>query len=118
MITDLKAVDEYILGFPLEIQLKHKLIRQTIKDNAPLAIEGVAYGMSAYKVNDKTLVYFGACDKHVGFYPTPSVVEEFKNEFLEYVHGKGSVQFLYNHPLSLELISKIIRFKLSEINEK
>lgn len=118
MITDSRAVDNYIISFPFEVQLKLKLIRQTIKENAPRATEGIAYGMPAFKINGKPLIYFGAFEKHIGLYPTPSGIEEFKNEFMEYVHGKGSVQFPLNQPLPIELIIKIVRFRFSELNNK
>ncbi len=74
----------------------------------------MAYGMVAYKLNKKTLVYFGGFDKHIGFYATPSGHEKFAAELSVYKQGKGSVQFPLNKPLPLKLIAGIVRFRVDE----
>ncbi len=72
MNKEIKTVDDYILSFPKETQTKLQIIRQTIKEIAPEAIESISYGMPAYKTNKKPLVYFGGFAKHIGFYATPT----------------------------------------------
>ena len=116
MKNDSNSVEDYLNSFPDETQYKLKLIRKTVKEIAPRSIESISYGMPSYKMNGKPLVYFGGFDKHIGLYPTMSVIEIFKEELAEYVSGKGSVQFPIDKPLPLELIDRIIRYRLSEID--
>ena len=79
MNTDFKTVDEYIKSFPTDIQTLLNKVRETIKKNAPDAVESIAYGMPAYKMNGKPLVYFAGFKKHIGFYATPTGHAEFAN---------------------------------------
>ncbi|RYC51144.1 iron chaperone [Flagellimonas olearia] len=107
-------VDGYIAEFPLEIQKKLNQIRTVIQKNAPDAIEGIAYGMPAYKLHKKPLVYFAGYAKHIGFYATPTGHSAFESQLSQYKQGKGSVQFPLDQPIPLDLIAEIVRFRVSE----
>jgi uncharacterized protein YdhG (YjbR/CyaY superfamily) len=107
-------VDGYITEFPLEIQEKLNQIRKVIRENAPDAVESIAYGMPAYKLNKKPLVYFAGYAKHIGFYATPSGHSAFEVQLSQYKQGKGSVQFPLDQPIPLDLIAEIVRFRVSE----
>lgn len=111
------GVDEYIAGYDPAVQERLQLIRQTILKHAPEAVESITYGMPAYKLNKKPLVYFGAFAHHIGFYATPTGHEKFKKELSAYKQGKGSVQFPHDKPLPEDLIGRIVKFRVEE-NEK
>jgi uncharacterized protein YdhG (YjbR/CyaY superfamily) len=106
-------IDEYISGFPVEIQEKLISLRETINKAAPEAVENIAYQMPAFTL-DGPLVYFAAFEKHIGFYPVPSGIEAFKEELSVYKQGKGSVQFPLDKPLPMKLIAEIVRFRAEE----
>jgi uncharacterized protein YdhG (YjbR/CyaY superfamily) len=114
MKKQIDSVDDYISKFPKEVQEKLKWIRKEIKDIAPNSIESISYGMPAYKLNKKPLVYFGGFAKHIGFYATPTGHENFKKALSKYKQGKGSVQFPLEQTLPHEIITKIIQFRVSE----
>ncbi len=108
-----KDVDEYIAAYPKEVQKLLQQMRATIKKAVPDAKEVISYGMPAYKQN-KVLVYFGAHTSHIGFYPTSSGIREFEEEFSGYKYSKGAVQFPLDEPLPLELVTKVVKFRLQE----
>jgi len=108
------SVDEYIQTFPSEIQITLENIRSLIKTNAPQAVESFSYGMPAYKLHNKPLVYFAAFKSHIGFYALPTGHSEFAAELAHYKHGKGSMQFPLNRPVPYELIARIVRFRAAE----
>ncbi|MEA4985335.1 hypothetical protein SDC9_42902 [bioreactor metagenome] len=110
----MNEIDQYILQFPEETRDILNKIRALIKENAPEAIESIAYGMPAYKLNKKPLVYFAAYKTHIGFYATPSGHEAFKEELSKYKQGKGSVQFSLNQPIPYDLIMRMVKFRVSE----
>jgi len=114
----IETVEEYIASFPVFIQERLKIIRSIIVENAPEAIESMAYGMPAYKLNKKPLVYFGGFDKHIGFYATPTGHEQFKQELAGYKQGKGSVQFPLEKELPVQLITDIVKFRALENKSK
>jgi len=112
------TVSGYIAGFPEDIQLILNQVRQTIKKAAPEAVESIGYGMPAYKLNGRPLVYFAGYKNHIGFYATPTGHIAFANELSKYKQGKGSVQFPIDQPMPLELIAQIVEFRVIENKEK
>src|SRR5690554_2343920 len=114
----MNEIETYIQQFPESVQeILHK-IRKLIKDNAADAEELFAYGMPAYKLNKKPLVYFAAFINHIGFYATPTGHSAFKEELSVYKEGKGSVQFPLDKPIPLGLIRDIVKFRVKENIEK
>ncbi|MGN7988983.1 iron chaperone [Pedobacter sp. 22226] len=110
-------IDQYIANFPAETQKLLQQVRETIHQAVPKAKEVISYGMPAFKQNT-VLVYFAGYAKHIGFYPTSSGIEAFKNEFADYKWSKGAVQFPLDKPLPLELITRITKFKAERDVEK
>ncbi|AEA42171.1 Domain of unknown function DUF1801 [Fluviicola taffensis DSM 16823] len=111
-------VDQYIQEFEKETQERLIAIRKLIQETAPEAIESISYGMPAYKVNGKPLVYFGGYKSHIGFYATPTGHSAFEKELSKYKQGKGSVQFPLDEPLPVKLIKEIVLFRLAENQAK
>jgi len=109
-------VDKYLVDFPIEIQEALERIRETIKKAVPDAEEVISYKMPAYKLNG-ILVYFAAHKNHIGFYPTSSGIEAFKKELEPYKCAKGSVQFPFDKPLPIGLITRIVKFRVMENNK-
>ena len=114
MKIDFKSVDEYIKTFPKDIQSILDRDRATIREKTPEAIESIAYGMPAYKIKGKPLVYFAGFKNHIGFYATPTGHSKFANELSKYKQGKGSVQFPLDKPIPFDLIERIVEFRVNE----
>lgn len=108
-----KNIDEYIVGFPSDVQEILEQIRMTIRKAAPDAEETISYRMPTFTLKGN-LVHFAAFKKHIGFYPTSTGIEEFKDELSAYEGGKGSVRFPLGHPIPFDLISEIVRFRVRE----
>jgi uncharacterized protein YdhG (YjbR/CyaY superfamily) len=117
LIKKPETIDEYISGFPKEIQKQLKQIRSVIHEAAPEAEEAIKYAMPTF-VLDGNLVHFAAFKNHIGFYPVPSGIEKFKKELSPYKQGKGSVQFPLDKPMPLDLITKIVKFRVRENSKK
>ena len=113
---NIKTIDEYIAQFPDEIRERLLILRKTIKDIAPEAAEKISYSMPAFAYKG-ILVYFAAHKNHIGFYPTASGIEAFKEKFTEYKSSKGAIQFPNDKPLPLDLVREIVAFRVLE-NEK
>lgn len=114
----MNEIETYMQQFPEKVQEILQNIRKIINDNAPEADELFAYGMPAYKLNKKPLVYFAAFKNHIGFYATPSGHKEFQSELSRYKQGKGSVQFPLDKPIPYKLIDRIVKFRVKENYEK
>lgn len=112
-----ESTEEYIAGFPADVQVILNEVRSTIQQAAPEATEKISYGMPAF-VQDGNLVYFAAFTNHIGFYALPSGNEAFKKELSKYKTGKGSIQFPLDEPMPLKLITRIVKMRVKENKEK
>jgi len=110
-------VDAYIAQYEPEIQQRLQLLRKTIRTEAPEAKEIISYGMPAYRLTGN-LVYFGVSKNHIGFYPTGAGVSAFENELTGFKHSKGAIQFPHDRDLPLELVKRIVRFRVLQENQK
>ncbi len=111
--TSFKSIDGYIEQFPAEIQMILQKIRSVIKEAAPEATEKISYQMPTFFLKGN-LVHFAAFKTHIGFYPVPSGIDKFKDELSQYKGGKGSVQFPLDKPMPLDLIKRIVLFRVEE----
>ncbi len=111
------TIDAYIQDFPEEVQILLQQVRETIRKAAPEAGETINYGLPTFKLHGN-LVHFGAFKKHIGFYPAPSGITAFSKELSVYEGAKGSDKFPLDQPMPLELIGKIVRFRVAENLEK
>jgi uncharacterized protein YdhG (YjbR/CyaY superfamily) len=107
------TVDEYISLCPQDVQPVLLEIRSVIKETAPAAVERISYQMPGYYQNGY-LVWFGLHQNHIGFYPTGSGIEAFKEELAAYKRSKGAVQFPLDRPIPYELIRKIVKYRVAE----
>ena len=115
--TPPKTIDEYIALFPKDVQEMLEKIRVTIKKAAPSAEETINYQMPTFTLKGN-LVHFAAYKGHIGFYPTPTGIENFKKELSVYEGAKGSVKFPLDKPIPYGLIGKIVKFRVKENLER
>lgn len=113
MKKNFTSIDEYIATFPKDTQKILKDIRATIKAAAPNAEEKISYQMPTFFLNGN-LVHFAAFKNHIGLYPTPSGTEAFKKEIARYKAAKGSIRLPLDEPMPLNLISRIVKFRVAE----
>lgn len=108
-----RSIDKYIATFPEDVQALLEAVRATIKAAAPDAEKRISYQMPAFALNGN-LVHFAALKNHVGFYPTSSGIRAFKDELSMYEGTKVSVKCPISQPLPLELISRIVQYRVTE----
>lgn len=108
------TVKKYIAACVDEVRPVLLKIQEVILAAHPEIIEDWAYGMPAYKLNKKPLVYFAAFKNHIGFYATPTGHEAFVDKLAPYKQGKGSVQFPLNQAIPYDLIQEMVAFRVAE----
>ena len=104
-----KDIDEYIAGFPVDVQESLEKIRRTIRKAAPDAEETIKYQMPTFELKGN-LVHFAAYKEHIGLYPVPRGVEEFKNRLSVYKGEKSTLRLQLDKPIPTALISDIVKF--------
>lgn len=114
-----QSIDEYIAGFPQDVQERLQKIRQTVNQAAPEAKETIKYQMPTFMLNGN-LVYFAAFKNHIGFYPRPSDIDDeaFNQELSVYASGKGSLNFPFDQPIPFDLIERVVKVRMQQNLEK
>jgi uncharacterized protein YdhG (YjbR/CyaY superfamily) len=118
MMAKPTTIDEYISGYPHEVQAILRKIRAIIRETVPQAGEKISYQLPTFTLHGRNLVHFGAFKKHIGFYPTPFGIEQFGAELAPYQGAKGSVQFPLDQPIPYDLIRKIVEFRVGQEEAK
>jgi uncharacterized protein YdhG (YjbR/CyaY superfamily) len=113
-----ESVEEYISSFPAPIQEVLKKVQKTVLKAAPCGVESISYGLPTVKQGGRVLVHYGAFQKHIGLYATPTGHAAFATELAQYKQGKGSVQFPLSEPIPLALITDIVNFRVEEVAGK
>ena len=109
--AQIDSIDTYIAHFPDDVQARLQKLRTTILNLAPGATEAMSYQIPTFKFNGN-LVHFAAFKKHIGFYPGAAGIAAFQDELAGYKSAKGSVQFPLDQALPLDLVKKIVKFRV------
>jgi uncharacterized protein YdhG (YjbR/CyaY superfamily) len=112
-----QTIDAYIAAFPADVRARLEAMRATIHAAAPDAEECISYAMPAFRQNG-ILVYFAAQKDGIGFYPTSSGIAAFQQELSGYKSTKGAVRFPHSQLLPLDLITRMVQFRVNETVSK
>ncbi|HSQ27833.1 MAG TPA: DUF1801 domain-containing protein [Anaerolineales bacterium] len=108
-----EQVEKYFSSFDGVALERLHTIRNLIFELIPEASEAIKYGIPTILYHGN-LVHYAAFKNHIGLYPTPSGMDAFSEEMAAYKQGKGSVQFPFKEPLPIDLIKKIVMFRIQE----
>jgi len=116
--TNFRSVDDYIASQPEAMQDILGRVRSTIRKAVPGAEEVISYQIPAYKLQNRTLLYFAGWKKHYSLYPAGErLVAAFKKEFAGYEISKGTIRFPLTQPVAVNLIGRIAKFRAKEVSE-
>jgi uncharacterized protein YdhG (YjbR/CyaY superfamily) len=107
------TIDDYIIGFPPDVQVILQKIRATIRKAAPNATETISYQMPAFKQHGN-LVYFAAFKKHVGLFPPVTGDDALEKATAVYAGPKGNLRFPLDEPIPYALITRIVKLRVKQ----
>jgi len=107
------TIDDYIAGFPPDVQAVLQEVRAAVRAAAPQAVEAISYRIPAFK-QDGVLVYFAAFTGHIGFYPPVSGDAALERAVAPYAGEKGNLRFPLGEPIPLDLVRRITTLRLAQ----
>ena len=110
-----KTVAEYIKNAPSLHRPQLNAVRRIIQKTVPDVVEGIAYGMPAYRYNDKPLLYFAAMKGHLGLYPTSGPIRALKNKLNDFSTSKGCIRVPWTQKVPERIIVKLLQARMREI---
>ena len=113
------SIDEYLEALNDDQRLALERLRNAIQAAAPGAVECISYGLPAFRLDGKALVAFGAAAKHCAFYPmSAATVADHAEELAGFDTSKGTIRFQPGKPLTMALIRKLVRARITENAER
>lgn len=109
------TIDEYIAGFPPEIQALLEEVRAVCREAAPGATETISYAIPTFDLNGRHLCHFAAFKQHLSFFPTGEGADAFADELAAFKGGRGTVQFPYSRPMPLDLVRRMVRYRVERV---
>jgi uncharacterized protein YdhG (YjbR/CyaY superfamily) len=107
------TIDEYLCTVPADQRIALEKLRSAIKAAAPEAVEGIGYGMPAFKYQGRPLAYFAGSRNHCAIYGP--AVDEFRGDLAGYKTSKGTIRFTPDKPLPDALVRKLIKARITGI---
>src|SRR6266545_2579772 len=113
------AIDDYLAGVNTDQRLALEKLRKTIRAVAPKVEEFISYGIPAFRLNGRSLVFFAAWANHCALYPGSSTtLKKFRNELRDFQTSKGTIRFSPGNPLPVPLVRKLVKARIAENNDK
>ena len=114
-----KTIDEYLRNVRPDHRKALQKLRQIIQTTAPNAEGCISYGIPAFRLNRRLLVFFAAWANHCAFYPgSTATLKNFHNELRNFQTSKGTIRFSPDKPLPVALVKKLVKTRIEENNDR
>jgi uncharacterized protein YdhG (YjbR/CyaY superfamily) len=110
-------VDAYLAALPAEQAAALQDLRETILAVVPNPEEAISYAIPGVKYRGKGLVWYAAFKAHCSFFPGAKV-QDYAAELDGYTIHKGTIQFTPEHPLPVDLVQRMVRHGMTEIDAR
>ncbi len=114
----MSVIDDAIAAAPESARGRMIELLELLREEVPGGLELISYGIPTFDLNGRHVIHFAGYQNHVGLYPTPHGVAAFEAELAAFPQGKGSVQFPHDRPLPVELVRRIARHMVAEVQSR
>lgn len=113
MPTKPQTIDEYLAGIGTAQSAALQRLRKIVHAVVPQAQECISYGIPAFRLDGKMLIYLGAAAKHCAIY---GVEETRAGEFKDYdTSGRGTLRFTPDRPLPEDLVRRLLQARIAKV---
>ena len=107
-------IDEYLSTLGDEKRAALEKLRRAITSAAPRAEECISYGIPAFRLDGRVLVFFAAATNHCSFFPGAFPIEALKGELKRYSVSKGTIRFQPDAPIPAALVRQLVKTRVEQ----
>ena len=109
-------IDAYLAALPADQRELLQRVRGQIARLLPDASETISYGMPAFALDGRAIVWYAGWKKHCAIYPlTDSFLKAHAQELTGYGRTKGSLHFTPQQPLPDGLVEQLVKDRLADV---
>ena len=109
----------YLASLPPASRRHVKKLRDIIRATVPGAVPVISYGIPAFTLDGRVLIYYAGWREHVSVYPFTDAIRRANAKALKgYKTSKGTIQFPLDKPLPVRLVRQLVKGRIAELRAR